>query len=150
MRKLFFLLIIAAILLLIATAAGGFAADGPRDLARYDVNAERVYVGAVHDRPSEFEGRMYFTLWTSNGIVAVEIGPKDFVEHSGFKFAAHQMVTVVGMPVVIGNRNMVLAREIMMTGAVFVVRDRNGQPKWDPDVPVQMDPELGWTSIPIC
>jgi hypothetical protein len=49
--------------------------------------------------------------WTNNGAVAVEIGPKEFVERSGLKLGSGQMVTVVGMHIVISHRAMVLARE---------------------------------------
>jgi hypothetical protein len=133
-----------------ATAAGAVAADDFPDRVQYDVKAERVFVGTVHDKPNEFEGRMYFTLWTSTGIVAVEIGPKEFVTRSGFKFEPRQVVTVVGMPIVLGNREMILAREITIRGSAFVVRDRDGHPRWKADLPVQMDPEVGETNLPVC
>jgi hypothetical protein len=148
-KALLFALITVAIVLLIGTAAGAFAADDLRDRVQYDVFTEKVFVGVVHDKPTEFEGRMYFTLWTKDGGVAVEIGPKEFVKRSKFKLEASQMVTVVGMPLVISNREMILAREIIGTGSVFVVRDRNGQPMWEMNRPVQMDPEVGETRIPI-
>jgi len=64
---------------------------------------------------------------TRNGAVAVEIGPKEFVERSGFKFSSGQIISVVGMPIVISHREMVLAREITTGDSVFVVRDRNGE-----------------------
>jgi hypothetical protein len=150
MKTVLFVLITTAILLLVPTAAGAFAADGLPDGVQYDLTAEQVFIGVVHDNPSEFEGHMYFTLWTSNGMVAVEIGPKEFLERSGFRLAARQLVTVVGMPIVISNREMVLAREITIRGSVFLVRDRNGQPRWKIDRPIQMDPEVGDNSIPVC
>jgi hypothetical protein len=143
-------LVILIILLLFATAAGrAFAADDVMDRLRYDVAAERVFVGTVHERPSQFEGRMYFTLWTATGMIAVEIGPKEFVQCNAFRLERGQVVTVVGMPVVVGIRDMVLAREITRNGRTLVIRDRNGQPVWDPDRPVQMDPELE-TGFPVC
>jgi hypothetical protein len=150
MKNILFPLITVAILVLVATAARAVAADGFQDGVQYDVTAEQVFIGVVHDKPSEYEGRMYFTLWTSTGMVAVEIGPKEFVERSGFKLEPRRMVAVVGMPIVISNRDMVLAREITMRGSVFVVRDRSGQPRWKIDRPIQMDPEVGDTSIPVC
>jgi hypothetical protein len=141
---------IAALLLLVVAAAGAFAIDEVRDGIQYDVKAEKVFVGAVHDTPSEYQGWMYFTLWTSNGIVAVQMGPKEFVERRGFRIQAGQMVSVIGMHVVVGNRDMVLAREITKTGSVFVVRDRNGRPMWKTERPIEMDPEVGDTEFPVC
>jgi hypothetical protein len=143
-------LIILAILLLFASAAGGLASDDVKDRVQYDVSAEKVFIGEVHDKANLFEGRMYFTLWTHSGVFAVEMGPKEFVEKSGFRLQRGQIVTVVGMPVVIGNREMVIAREITRTGAVFVARDRNGHPLWEKNRPVQMDPEVGNSGIPAC
>ena len=148
-RAIHFALITATIVLLISSAAA-LAADRLRDHVQYDVTAEQVFMGAVHDKPTAFEGRMYFTLWTSNGAFAVEIGPKEFVERSRFKLGSGQKVTVVGMPIVIDHREMVLAREVMIGGAVFTVRDRNGEPMWEMDRPIQIDPNIGDNSLPVC
>src|SRR5262245_40158577 len=100
-RAILFALITAAIVLLLGTAAGALRADRVRDHVQYDPKAEQVFAGAVRDKPTVFEGRMYFTLWTNNGRVAVEIGPREFVERTGFKLGSGQIVTVVGMRIVI-------------------------------------------------
>jgi len=150
-RAILFTLITTAIVLLLTTAAGAaFADDRIRDGPTYDPTAEQVFVGTIHSKPTPFAGRMYFTLWTRNGAVAVEIGPKEFVERSGFKFGPGQIISVVGMPIVISHREMVLAREITTGDSVFVVRDRNGEPMWDRDRPIQMDPDAGTGSVPVC
>jgi hypothetical protein len=141
-RAILLALITTAIVLLLGTPAGALAADRVRDGVTYDVKAEQVFVGTVHGKPTLFAGRMYFTLWTHNGAVAVEIGPKEFVERNGFKLSSGQMISVVGMPIVISHREMVLAREITIGGSVFVVRDRNGEPMWLSDRPVQLDPDV--------
>jgi hypothetical protein len=149
-RAILLVVITAAMVLLLGTAAGTFAADRVRDGVTYDVKAEQVFVGTVHGKPTLFAGRMYFTLWTPNGAVAVEIGPKEFLERNGFKLSSGQMISVVGMPIVIGLREMVVAREITIGGSVFVVRDRNGEPIWEKDRPIQMDPDAGAGSLPVC
>jgi hypothetical protein len=149
-RAILLALITTTIVLLLGTAAGALAADRVRDDVTYDLKAEQVFVGTVHGKPTLFAGRMYFTLWTGNGAVAVEIGPKEFVERSGFKLGSGQMLSVVGMPIVIDQREMVLAREITIKGFVFVVRDRNGEPMWQMDRPIQMDPDVGAGSPPVC
>jgi hypothetical protein len=149
-RAILLALITTTIVLLLGTAAGALAADRVRDDVTYDLKAEQVFVGTVHGKPTLFAGRMYFTLWTGNGAVAVEIGPKEFVERSGFKLGSGQMLSVVGMPIVISQREMVLAREITIKGFIFVVRDRNGEPMWQMDRPIQMDPDVGAGSPPVC
>jgi hypothetical protein len=149
-RAILLALITTAIVLLLGTAAGALAADRVPDGVTYDVKAEQVFLGTVHSKPTPFAGRMYFTLWTRNGFVAVEIGPKEFVERSGVKLSSGQMISVVGMPIVISHREMVLAREITIGGFVFVVRDRNGEPLWQTDRPIQLDPDVGVGSLPVC
>jgi hypothetical protein len=130
--------------------ADTFPIDRVTDGITYDPPAEQVFVGTVHAKPTLSSGRMYFTLWTRTGAVAVEIGPKDFAERIGLKLTSGQLVTVIGMPIVISPREMVLAREITMGDSVFVVRDRNGHPMWDRDRPIEMDPEAGCISPPVC
>jgi hypothetical protein len=149
-ERLLFALIAAAIVLLSAKAVAAFERDDVLDRVRYDVLAERKFEGVVLDKPRVFDGFMHFTLRTSDAMAVVQIGPKDFVQRSGFKLDAGQTVTVVGMLVVFGDRQIVLAREITNNGSVFVVRDRNGQPLWEMDRPIQMDPKFGDDRDPVC
>jgi len=149
-RAILLALITTAIVLLLGTAAGALTADRVRDAVTYDLKAEQVFLGTVHSKPTLFAGRMYFTLWTGNGAVAVEIGPKEFVERNGFKLNSGQIISVVGMPILINLREMVLAREITIGGSVFVLRDRNGEPIWEMDRPIQLDPDVGVGSLPVC
>jgi hypothetical protein len=51
------------------------------------------------------------------------------------------MVTVIGMPVVMKEQQVVLAREVRSMNGVLVVRDRVGLPLWEKDRPTLMDPE---------
>jgi hypothetical protein len=145
-----FALIAAAMIVLSPAGAWAFNHDDVLDGIRYDVLAERVFEGVLDGKPYVLDGLMYFPLRTSGTMADVQIGPKEFVEGSGFKLEVGQMVTVVGMPVVIKDRVIVLAREIRNKSSVFVVRDRNGQPMWKMDRPIQMDPELGDNRVPVC
>ena len=146
-KHLLFTVIVAIIVLLVL---GVRAAGNDVDQVAYDVSAEQVFVGTVHERPSAFEGRMYFTLFTARGLIAVELGPKEFVTRSGFTLEARQVVTVIGMPVVINNKDVVLAREIIVTGSVFKLRDQNGRRLHKMDRTIEMDPEIGSAVIPVC
>jgi len=149
-KELLFSFITAVVILLLGSVWNASVADDLSDGVQYDLAAEQVFAGTVHDRPTVFEGRMYFTLWTSKGMVAVEIGPEQFVKRSGFKLGPGELVTVVGMPIVIGGRDMVLAREVTKTGSILVVRDRKGRPLWQKDRVIEMDPEVGDTGLPVC
>jgi hypothetical protein len=149
-KELLFSLVIAAIILLIGSIGNAVVADDLADRVQYDLAAEQVFAGTAHDRPNVFEGRMYFTLWTSKGMVAVEIGPEQFVKRSGFRLGPGELVTVVGMPVILSGREMVLAREVTKTGSILVVRDRKGRPVWHKDRVIEMDPEVGDAGLPVC
>jgi hypothetical protein len=144
-RLLFCVLFAPAIVLLGAVIVGALdvgALDRPdRDVIGYNVLSERVFKGIVASKGHIIEGLMYFPLRTTNTMMEVQIGPKEFVERSGFKLNAGDMVTVIGMPVVMKERQVVLAREVSSMNGVLIVRDRVGLPLWEKDRPILMDPE---------
>ena len=140
-NKLFFCVLFAAAIVLLGAVIVG-ALDRPdRDVIGYNVLSERVFKGIVASKGHIIEGLMYFPLRTANTMMEVQIGPKEFVERSGFKLNAGDMVTVIGMPVVMKERQVVLAREVSSMNGVLVVRDRVGLPLWEKDRPILMDPE---------
>jgi hypothetical protein len=150
-KLLFCALGVTAIALLSATVIWALGArDDVRDDMRYDVLAERVFEGAVENRAYLIDGLLYFPLKTSDATVQVQIGPKEFVDHSGFKLNPGDMLTVIGMPLVTKERKIVLAREVRTKIAVLVVRDRTGAPMWETDRPFQMDPERGKDAYRLC
>ena len=144
-RLLFCVLFAAVIVLLSAVIVGALnvgAFDRPdRDVIGYNVLSERVFKGMVASKGHIIEGLMYFPLRTANAMMEVQIGAKEFVERSGFKLKAGDMVTVIGMPVVMKERQVVLAREVSSMNGVLIVRDRVGLPLWEKDRPIPMDPE---------
>jgi hypothetical protein len=130
---------------MLITAGAVIANDGDIrkfDGVRYDVNLERTFEGIATNTGYVVDGFMYFALKTRDYLVEIQMGPKDFVERSGFKLKAGESITVIGMPTAVEGRAMVLAREIRGLNTVFVARDRNGEPRWDPNRPVQMDTEF--------
>jgi hypothetical protein len=144
-----YVLVATAILLLFASSAAAWS-DDIHDDVRYDVMAERQFEGTADKRPYVLEGRVYFSLRMANKMTDVLIGPKDFVDRSGFKVNAGDMVTVIGMPMLVNGKQIVIAREIRTVTSVFVVRDRNGQPMWKIGRPIQMDPERWDDPFVIC
>src|SRR5437762_7621525 len=72
---------------------------------------ERMFEGVVASKADAVEGLMYFSLKMANRIVEVQIGPKEFIERSGFKLSTGDRVTVIGMPAVVNGRHGVLARD---------------------------------------
>lgn len=135
----------AAFLMLFAMALG----RAPDKI--YDVAAERTIEGMVTRTAHSIGGVMYFTLKTANGDVEVQLGPREFLEKGEFKLKLGEMVSVIGAPSMLGVRGVreaVLAREVRCNKGVFIVRDRNGEPMWDPDRPIQMDPDR--VESPLC
>lgn len=133
----------AAVVLLAGVVVGAFdRRDRDRDAIGYNVLAERMFEGRVASKGHIIDGLMYFPLRTADTVLEVQIGPKEFVEGSSFKLKTGDMVTVVGMPVVMKEREVVLAREVSSMKGVLIIRDPIGLPLWDKmDRPLQMDPE---------
>ena len=132
-KKLVFSLIFAVAIVLLAALVVGAPDRRDRDMIGYNVLAERMFEGIVASKGQVIGGLMYFPLRTANRIIEVQIGPKEFVERSGFKLNTADLVTVVGMPVVTKEREVVLARRVSTPNGVLVVRDEVGLPLWERD-----------------
>jgi hypothetical protein len=131
----------AVVLLTVVVARAIDLRDRVPDVVGYNVLAERMYQGIVAGEGHTSEGLMYFTLRTGGTTVEVQIGSKEFVEHSGFKLQTGDTVTVIGMPIGMKDRQVVLAREVRTVNRVLIVRDQLGLPLWEGNRPIQMDPE---------
>jgi hypothetical protein len=129
-----------AIVLLAAVVVGALdPRNRDRDVIGYNILAERVFRGSAASKVYVIEDLMYFPLMTANSMVEVQIGPKEFVERSGFTLNTGDTVTVIGMPVMMKKRQVVLAREVRGVNGVLIVRDQVGLPLWER--PILMDPE---------
>ena len=137
-KLVFFTTFAVAIVLMAAIVV---SAGDRRDVIGYNLLKERMFEGIVASKGHIIEGLMYFPLKAANTMIEVQIGPKEFVDRSGFKLNVGEAVTVLGMPLIENERQVVLAREVTSMSAVLVVRDRFGLPLWDPDRPIYMDPE---------
>jgi hypothetical protein len=129
----------ALVLLLTATVATSPRTSNPDNV--YDLTAERTFDGMVTRTAHSIEGTMYLTLKTAAGDVEVQLGPRSFIEKSEFKLKIGERVSVVGVRSLVQGRDVLLAREVRCSRGVFTIRDRNGEPKWDLDRPIQMDPD---------
>jgi hypothetical protein len=92
----------------------------------YDVRAERVLEGIVAGKGHVIDGLTYFPLKTLDTIVEVQLGPKEFVARSTFIFKPGDIVVVVGVPVVLNEHAVVLARQISGMNGTLVLRDDDG------------------------
>ena len=137
-KSVFFTFFAVAIVLLAAVVV---SAGNRRDVTGYNLLKERTFEGIVASKGHIIEGLMYFPLRTANAMMEVQIGPKEFVDRSGFKLNVGEPVAVIGMPLIENERQVVLAREVSSMNAVLVVRDRFGLPLWERDRPIYMDPD---------
>jgi hypothetical protein len=71
------------------------SAGDRRDVIGYNLLKERMFEGIVASKGHIIEGLMYFPLKTANTTMEVQIGPKEFVDRSGFKLNVGETVTVI-------------------------------------------------------
>ena len=140
-NKLVFITVFAVAIVLLAAVIVSAFDRRDRDVIGYNVLKERIFNGIVASKGHIIEGLMYFPLRTANTMMEVQIGPKEFVDRSGFKLNVGETVTVTGMPLILNDRQVVLAREVSSMNAVLVVRDQLGLPLWERDRPILMDPD---------
>jgi hypothetical protein len=139
-KAVFALLFAAVLVLLFTTTFAAFCLGRNPDTA-YDLAAERTFEGMVTRTTHSIDGTMYFTLKTGETDIEVQVGPRNFIEKGEFKLKVGERVTVIAAPAMFKEREVLLAREIRCSRGVFTIRDRNGQPMWDLDRPIQMDPD---------
>jgi hypothetical protein len=145
--KMVLLMVLAAALIFLFSPTVVSAPLDKPNAPPYDVDNERTFVGMVARSAHAVEGVMYLSLQMPNSTMEVEIGPRGFIENSGFALKIGENVTVIGVPATVGGREVVLAREISCSRATFAIRDRNGIPMWQTDRPVQMDTDLAKSNL---
>jgi hypothetical protein len=110
---------------IIVTASDRRDRDGNLD-HYYDIKAERIFEGFVAGKGHIIGSLMYFPLKTADTVLEVQLGPKEFIQHSTFIFKPGDLVVVVGVPVVLNERGAVLAREISGMNGTLVFRNDDG------------------------
>jgi hypothetical protein len=132
---------IFAAVLVTAFVLAAFSAGDDDDVNAlpYDQSVEQTVDGTVLNTEHELgicRGGVFVTVKN----LEVYLGPKEFVRFLGLKLETGEAVTIVGSPAVFHETKIVLARSITAGQKIFVIRDREGIPKWL-DRPFEMDPE---------
>jgi hypothetical protein len=139
-----------AVLLLLATMTRGTDnLYGIRGAVQYDMGTEQTFQGTIAGTGHSIQGLMYFPLRIKDTVVEVQIGPKEFAGRS-LRLNPGEVLTVIGIRVVMEGRDTVLARQISSMSGVVILRDDNGVPLWEPNRPIQMDPERQAKVFDIC
>jgi hypothetical protein len=96
------------------------------------------------------DGFVYFTLLTGEGKLEIEVAPEEYFRRRGFTLRLGEMISVLGMPAVVRDWPIVMAREIKTRESILVLRNREGRPMWDTHAPVPMDPERRVEPFEVC
>jgi hypothetical protein len=139
--KAAFAILLAGALVLSLEATVAAPPLGRNPDTAYDLAAERTFEGIVARTAHSIDGTMYFTLKTADTDMEVQLGPRSFIEKSEYKLKLGERVSVIGVPSILKEREVLLAREVRCSKGVFMIRDRNGELMWDADRPIQMDPD---------
>jgi hypothetical protein len=133
---------IAVIILLASVITAGNVLRPPdRNARRYDVAAERVFEGTIVGKGYTFAGLLYVPFKTTDAVMDIQIGTEEFVARNNLRFRVGEMVTVMGVPIIVNERDVILAREISSMNGIVVLRDRDGAPLWEKTYRILMDPE---------
>lgn len=103
-------------------------------MPRYDPKNETTISGTVDDVQT-YTGRRrgtgtHLVLKTDSGTSDVHVGPTAYIDKQQFSFSKGDHIEVLGSQSKIGNKDVVLAREITKEGKKLVLRDQSGVPMW--------------------
>jgi hypothetical protein len=101
----------------------------------YDPATEVTLTGMVDEvkqtmAPGWGAGGLHFTLNTTDGVVAVHVGPLSFVRAKSVTFASGDALTILGSRIQMGGQEVLIPREIRKGDQVLTLRDANGRPLW--------------------
>jgi hypothetical protein len=88
-------------------------------------------------RRSKMPPRMQLLLKTDKETIAVNLGPADYVDQQGLKFAKDDQVQVKGVRVPFRQHTMLVAVEVQKGAQVLRLRDETGRPLWPQVGPMQ-------------
>lgn len=72
----------------------------------------------------------HIILKTSDGEIAVHLGPSVYLSQIGLLLAQNDTVTVTGSKITQNNNTFIIASEVDKDGDVYTLRDKDGLPMW--------------------
>ena len=120
---------------LVALSTAASAQRGMRGGGHYNAATEITLTGLVESvttavSPGRGGGGLHLTLGTSSGQSEVRVGPASFVSSRHVTFSKGDALTVIGSKITVGDREVILAREIRKGEQVLTLRDTRGVPLW--------------------
>lgn len=128
-----FIFLILSALTTTVFAQGGGPGPGNR---MYDPKTEVTLTGSVEDvlQQQACMGRgrngTHLMVKTESETVEVCLGPAGFVQQKGFSFAKGDQVELIGSRVKLGEKDVVIARQVTKNKQTLVLRDAQGIPAW--------------------
>jgi hypothetical protein len=136
--------VLAAIVIAAFWAVAFGANDDNVSALPYDKAAEQTIDGVVLNKVHPL-GICQEGLFVTVNEMEMYLGPAEFVRALGLKLAGGERVTIVAAPAAFHEVKIMLARSVTVGEKIFILRDRDGIPKWL-QWPFQMDPEC--TTVP--
>ena len=112
------------------------ASTGPgmhRMMRMYDPSTETTFKGTVEGVAHPARGPLmgtHLSVKTGDGVVAVALGPANFIASSGFAFVKGNQLEITGSKVTINGKEWIIAREVVKDARTLTLRDKDGNPKW--------------------
>ncbi len=134
------LMLFASIILTVVLAAPVVAQKCKSGSSNYDPAAERTISGTIEEiTEQDCQGNcgggrkacrgVHLQLATGDKTYEIHVGPKDFLDDSGFKFAKGDEISIIGAPVP-DEDEALIARQIDRGSETLTLRDEGGLPEW--------------------
>ncbi len=112
-------------------------AQGPgpgRGTPSYDPTTEITAKGSVEEVQTVQRkggwGGIHLALKTDAGNLDVHLGPSSFISKKQFSFNKGDQIEVLGSKVKMGEKDVLIAREVTKEGKTLVLRNSQGIPEW--------------------
>lgn len=123
---------IAAVLLFLASTLPLWAAQKQAPGPKYDVASETVIKGTIDElKPVEGNaGDVHLMVKSGDTVYEVCLCPQKFLNELEVQFKKGDAVQVTGSKVKDGEKDLLLAREVVNGDNTLTLRDKKGNPVW--------------------
>lgn len=124
----------AASILLGVSAVLAQAPGLGRGMPIYNPTTEITAKGSVEEVQTVQQtgrwGGVHLSLKTDTGNIEVHLGPSSFISRKQFSFNKGDQIEVLGSKVKIGEKDVLIAREVTKENKTLVLRNSQGIPEW--------------------
>ncbi|HEU5450696.1 MAG TPA: hypothetical protein VFU76_01855 [Terriglobales bacterium] len=123
---------IAAALVFLVCAVPAFTAEKPVPGPKYDLATETVVKGAIIElkEVEANKGDIHLMVKSGDTVYEVCLCPQKFLNELEIQYKVGDELQVTGSKVKDGEREVLLAREIVRGESTLTLRDKKGNPVW--------------------